>query len=506
MTDNSDTINNVKPQLTAMVELFQWLLVALILTLFFRAFIMEAYRIPTGSMANTLKGAHFRFCCPQCGYDFDRGYESEEYNQAMWTIPPSGKIKPRDCRCPNCGYDIQFDKDQWVASGDRILVLKCIYQFFEPKRWDVVVFKNPSMPESNMIKRLVAKPGETVQVIDGDIYINGIIARKPKKLQSKLWMPVFNADYLPVNTDGKLFNRHKWMYPWQNEQGSDWHRNTLDNTSFILDSNSIQIHRLDYDTKFGNGFRASYAYNSSNLIEFRPYCSDLKVQFYVSADQQSFVGAELSKYGIKYRGWLEQGTVYLAKSDSNGIELMKSKSLLDNSKTSGNMSFALVDHQLILTFAGTTVNYDLGSGPDDAGIRNTQIEPEVNILGRGKVRISHLAIYRDIHYTVRYFNGSKELSRAAEDNAFTLKPDEFFVLGDNSPNSDDGRWWNKNGFGNNGSIYRKGIVPREYLMGKAVLVYWPSGYRPFDKFRPAVIPNLKQIRFIYGGSGNVIDD
>ena len=82
----------------------------------------------------------------------------------------------------------------------------------------------------------------------------------------------------------------------------------------------------------------------------------------------------------------------------------------------------------------------------------------------------------------------------------TLGKDEFFVLGDNSPNSEDGRWWNQEGMGNNGRFYRKGIVPRDYLVGKAMFVYWPSGFKPFPGFHFGIIPNVGQMRFIYGGA------
>ena len=108
-------------------------------------------------------------------------------------------------------------------------------------------------------------------------------------------------------------------------------------------------------------------------------------------------------------------------------------------------------------------------------------------------------------------------------NPITLANDEFFVLGDNSPNSEDSRWWNKPGIGNNGRNYRPGIVPRDYLVGKALFVYWPSGFEfPWPKTLKMYllknshrsrlvrilcwtaswkwIPNIGQMRFIYGGS------
>ncbi|MCK5473537.1 MAG: hypothetical protein KAI59_05845, partial [Planctomycetes bacterium] len=98
------------------------------------------------------------------------------------------------------------------------------------------------------------------------------------------------------------------------------------------------------------------------------------------------------------------------------------------------------------------------------------------------------------------FANSNEDGRATQGNPLTLEADEFFMLGDNSPSSEDGRWWSRQGKGNNEKSYRPGIVPREYLVGKAFLVYWPSGFKPFAKSPLAIIPNIGKMRFIYGGS------
>jgi len=56
-------------------------------------------------------------------------------------------------------------------------------------------FRNPIEPSINYIKRLIGRPGETVEIIDGDIYIDGQISRKPAKVQEELWMPVYDNDY-----------------------------------------------------------------------------------------------------------------------------------------------------------------------------------------------------------------------------------------------------------------------------------------------------------------------
>lgn len=57
--------------------------------------------------------------------------------------------------------------------GDFILVDKVTYRFREPERGDVVVFHFPLNEETYYVKRVVGVPGDTVQVIEGVLYING---------------------------------------------------------------------------------------------------------------------------------------------------------------------------------------------------------------------------------------------------------------------------------------------------------------------------------------------
>src|SRR3982751_2615791 len=55
-------------------ETIESILIAFILAFVFRAFVVEAFVIPTGSMAPTLLGANMRYHCDDCGYDFTVNY------------------------------------------------------------------------------------------------------------------------------------------------------------------------------------------------------------------------------------------------------------------------------------------------------------------------------------------------------------------------------------------------------------------------------------------------
>ncbi len=60
-----------------------------------------------------------------------------------------------------------------LADGDQLIVEKVSYYFSEPKRYDIIVFPYPEEPDKHYIKRIIGLPGETVQIIDGYVYING---------------------------------------------------------------------------------------------------------------------------------------------------------------------------------------------------------------------------------------------------------------------------------------------------------------------------------------------
>ncbi|MBQ9886948.1 MAG: signal peptidase I [Lachnospiraceae bacterium] len=56
---------------------------------------------------------------------------------------------------------------------DSVFVDKISYRFKDPERYDIVVFKFLHADDTYYIKRIIGLPGETVQIIDGKVYING---------------------------------------------------------------------------------------------------------------------------------------------------------------------------------------------------------------------------------------------------------------------------------------------------------------------------------------------
>ena len=60
-----------------------------------------------------------------------------------------------------------------LSDGDQLIVDKISYRFRDPKRYDIVVFPYRYEENTYYIKRIIGLPGETVQITDGEVYIDG---------------------------------------------------------------------------------------------------------------------------------------------------------------------------------------------------------------------------------------------------------------------------------------------------------------------------------------------
>ena len=109
---------------------------ALILALIVRTFLFQPFNIPSGSMMETLLVGDYLFVSK-----YSYGYSSHSFPYSI--APFSGRV--------------------WSA---------------EPKRGDIAVFKLPRDGSTDYIKRVIGLPGDKVQVIAGQLYLNGEAVKK----------------------------------------------------------------------------------------------------------------------------------------------------------------------------------------------------------------------------------------------------------------------------------------------------------------------------------------
>ena len=66
-----------------------------------------------------------------------------------------------------------------LLSAERLVVNKFIYRFRPPERGEILVFRYPRDPSRDFIKRVIAIPGDTIEIRDGRVYVNSALLNEP---------------------------------------------------------------------------------------------------------------------------------------------------------------------------------------------------------------------------------------------------------------------------------------------------------------------------------------
>src|SRR5262245_3424928 len=112
-------------------EYFESIVIAVILALFIRTFVVQAFKIPTGSMEeNLLIGDHLLV-------------------------------------------------NKFVFGPTATRLERALLPVADIKRGDVIVFKYPEEPDRDFIKRVIGLPGETIEVREKRVYVNGKVLEEP---------------------------------------------------------------------------------------------------------------------------------------------------------------------------------------------------------------------------------------------------------------------------------------------------------------------------------------
>jgi signal peptidase I len=523
-------------------ETVESVVIAFVLAFLFRTFEAEAFVIPTGSMATTLMGRHKDLECPMCGYQFQVSSSGELTTEGAPKNPPNPVT---DCTCPMCRYRIHFSNTREYPSfpGDRILVGKFAYQFRDPERWDVAVFHYPGEAQINYIKRVVGLPGETIRIQQGDIYVQrsgdadfAIVRDKPAAKLLAMLQPVYDNDLTPrIKAKGWPVRWRAWPAGDGGSAGS-W-KAVDDDCAFETDGapretwiryehrtpSSAQWERL---IQSGNAPKevqpalisdlCGYDSDVSPEKQANPdparfhWVGDLAIQCALEVQSESGQAIlELVKGGWRFQCRIDVSTGDATLSiegknafqiDGQTFEFAPTAKTKVRGKGKHEVLFANCDRQLRLWIDGQEVTFDAPTEypmPHDFRPTRTDLAP-VRIGSYGAaLRVSHLRVLRDLYYS--FGIGPKNLEKGyteqelltpedcvpAKDDrvcrTFKLGADQFFMLGDNSPQSRDSREWDDEYY-----------VKRELLIGKAFFIYWPHSWDwpiPFW-------PNFRRMSFV----------
>ncbi len=572
-------------------ETIESIVVAFTLALLFRAFEAEAFVIPTGSMAPTLMGRHKDLVCDSCGLAYRVGCSAEEDDQSqglrmelarlerevarLRAAADSGLSTPREREearrqlanleredgpmaqrrarldsklvsagtCPNCGLPVEllqqrnggleYDPRYPSFNGDRILVNKFAYDFAEPDRWDVVVFRYPEDAKINYIKRLVGLPGETVSLAAGDIWTSRDgqpprIARKPDRKLLAMLQCVHDAGH--VSRDLLAAGWPVAWTDWSAKDGNGW-ASSDDGRSFAVECGAGQSATIRYrhmvpsdeqwETVRAGGTLAGEA-GPTLITDFQPYnalgsrphwVGDIALETVLESRSASGqIVFDLVEAGETHRCVIDlsTGAARLSIAGRDAADEPRGQTPV-RGEGDWTILFANVDDELALFVDGRRMAFDRPTGWEQPVREAARAEPRATKVAPGDETVSDLApvgitatgadvvvremrVLRDVYYLTTVLGARAGEFFEKERLDFPLEDGQYFVLGDNSAASKDSRLWNDGHH-----------VDRHLLIGEAMLVFWPHAV-PASWAVPVKIgrfelrlpswPNFARMRFV----------
>ena len=353
---------------------------AIIMAVMLKYFVIEAYKIPTGSMQPTLMG-----------------------NKAL-------------------------------AIEDRILVDKLSYHYRDPERFEVVIFKYPLDRSKNFIKRILGMPGEKLRIRNGDVWTSPrdenqwTVLRKPHKVQRDLWKPL-------INRGGR---QQSWM---PNAAAKAWRISPHEigargdgTVRYPGKLDSIQDEYKDgYPRTLASKMPARAARTSYDVGDLRvrgsaralPGCREFVAVFREGGlEYRCMIPGPGAPEGSKPNILAEQqkpggslNDLITTRDEADEVYRLPAGSAVDFSAQN-------LDDRLELRIDGQVVcQLDIAPASGSTSVSLEQ-------LGEG-VDWSHLQVDRDIYY-------SEDRARFTE---WDIPEGSYVMLGDNTQDSSDGREW-----------------------------------------------------------------
>ena len=422
---------------------------AYILALGLRALVMEAFVVPTGAMAPTIYGRHSEVVCTNCGLAY----------AISMSFDPDGRGMDATTTCPNCENPNALPSKISALSGDRLLVDKTM----RPKRWDLIVFRYPEDPTTNYIKRLVGMPGETLEIVDGDLFVDGRRLQKGPGEALDMWLPVHDTRHAPKEPvrDGPRWAPAKPSSAWKADTGK-WVFSGL-----AADEDEL---------RFSGRLTDELAYNQGpvpGIGEPSPMVGDAQIQCCVEqfsgdgklAFQWEFRGKRITAK-VAPDGKVELGA---ADTDTKDAGAVTHGQLPDIIASEEPLVFAIRDGQAYVAQGGK-VAASCAVGPQDLKAAKKSAGPpsepcKLTVAARHcSLVLSRIVLSKDVYYrNLSQLGGGfpSEPQYGCQDRPITLGPGQYFTLGDNSARSKDSRFW--------------GVVPESHLTGVARWIYWPRG-------------------------------
>ena len=447
---------------------YQILTLVFCLFLIVRTTFVEPHGVPTGSMAPTIYGQHRSCPCPRCGYPIVVGAPGNEV-----------QANPQHAAyCLNCGLSrINLVPLSDEISGDRLLVDRFVYRVRSPRRWEMAVFHATDDSKIPYVKRVVGLPGEAIRIHDGDVYANGELLRKPLDVLNEIKILFFDMDHPPQPMG--------WASRWVVEPMSTPKlpavavpkpvaaiEEIVIDSRLVLDASAssdttlgLSYRHRNIDTGADDIIRDDHGYNGSRGVPkpVHDFIVACEIEVVRGSGTLSF---RLGDGSDTVRLDLAVGTAHPPGSTlthDGGTAPLNYPGLLLSTGQRYRLQLAFVDRQATVMIDGVPIGSPLDVFTTKlSGVNNPNLPPKdrpgtvrpLQLEAHGvSVVLHHLKLSRDVQY------------RAEGENAilaaWQLGARDYFLLGDNSPASEDSRAWSQPG------------VPEDYFIGKPFLMHQP---------------------------------
>ena len=380
------------------------------------------------SMAPALLGPHVVATCPECN-------QTTKVAIAEDALQNLENGKP--VACQNCGTLIPIPPETPINSGDSLWVRRSLALTGPPQRWGLISCQDPMSSENVIAKRLVGLPGETVQIINGDVFINGQIARKSLDQQAATAILVYDAEHEVSIPSPNLPKR--WLRSKEKSSESFELRSATKRAPDRLTYHHLR--RVDGQMVAGPVVD-QLAYNQWLPIRRDSFntVSDLMLTFHLSridGDGCLTVFTAKNLYAVtfdfgKKKIYLESLHHQAGSDEPDSTTIAEASFHPPHGSTPVPVLVSTVDRCLMVVVdQNVVINEPL---PESIPSSETPFSLEAAGLD---LDISRLRIYRDVYYTRPI--GIK--ARWAFDKPVQLGEGEYFILGDNSRVSEDSRTW-----------------------------------------------------------------
>jgi signal peptidase I len=408
--------------------------------------------------------------------------------------------------------------DPGIQSGDRFLAGRGLLgpEVIATQRFDLYTFQYPfSRTTMIYLKRLIGLPGETIAIHGGDLYVlsaeksvkhkEADAQQEPKEsFEAKALTHPDDPDVLRLFEQGQfeilrkspeqILALRQFVYDndhpgkdrpprWKGEDGWKADGNQFRSSATKGTTWLRYRHLLPEEGDKPSLITDFTGYNAYQNRMHSPYLGnnwvgDLILECEVIVDNpQGELSLELSRGEDRFQVlWvLNTGSCYLVRKNQDGEDILDGRATALRKKGSYRLRFANVDQRLVVWLNGELLFGDGVPYPPAkrAGPHaKNDLEPASIGVRNAAVEVRKLRLFRDVYYTGGESPSEPDVPSVTWTDpdtwselgkppirTFYVQPGHYFMLGDNSPESSDSRFW--------------GSVPQRLLLGRAFFVYYP---------------------------------